>query len=318
MIVECPSCATRYKLDPGRLSGAGARLKCARCGNVFPPPTPRKSGVGTPARKTTTAQEESLELPFDGTVWRGDEDEQPVPESAQHEPDDGFVLGAETPTTPVFETSADDSDSFAEDEPEPEPHDLAASLPTYRVRRKRSPESERGKLGTLLVFMLLVLGGYGILTLSLFSRPERTDRWFGEVPLIKAAVRDYALSRSVLLDNVSGSYQQIRDGKEVFVVAGQALNASREPLGAVQVAGSLYGVDGKLLAEKTIYCGNVISTRVLKGLSRREVSILQELNPPRQFALDSGEASTFVIVFMDPPQGVAEFSARISAARRQA
>jgi hypothetical protein len=284
----------------------------------------RKGVAGAAAKKGTARQEESLELPFEGTVWKGDEDE-PAPESPDPEFDDGFVLGAEAspepvaaPAPAVFETSADDPDSFPEDEPQPDDEEIAPPSSRYRGRARVHPDSERGKLGSLLVFMMLVLGAYGILTQSLFSRPEMADRWFGEVPLINVSVRDYALARNVLLDNVSGSYQQIRDGKEVFVVAGQALNASREPLRAVQVTGFLHGADGGLLAEKTIYCGNVISTRVLKGLSRREVSILQELNPPRQFALGSGEASTFVIVFMDPPKDIAEFSARITAARRQA
>lgn len=35
MIVACPSCATRFRLDPLALKPAGRRLKCGRCGHVW-------------------------------------------------------------------------------------------------------------------------------------------------------------------------------------------------------------------------------------------------------------------------------------------
>ena len=35
MIISCPSCETRYALDPKNLGAAGRRVKCARCGHVW-------------------------------------------------------------------------------------------------------------------------------------------------------------------------------------------------------------------------------------------------------------------------------------------
>ena len=57
--------------------------------------------------------------------------------------------------------------------------------------------------------------------------------------------------------------------------------------------------------------------KVLKDLTPRELSILQKLSPPKRFMIEPGESSTFVIVFMDPPNNAVEFSAQVIAAHRQ-
>lgn len=35
MIVTCPSCSTRFRVDPARVGSAGRRLKCGRCAHVW-------------------------------------------------------------------------------------------------------------------------------------------------------------------------------------------------------------------------------------------------------------------------------------------
>lgn len=42
MIVQCPQCSSRYRLDENRLSGKGGSVRCSKCQKVFPvlPPSP--------------------------------------------------------------------------------------------------------------------------------------------------------------------------------------------------------------------------------------------------------------------------------------
>ncbi len=42
MILQCPRCQTKYNLDETRLNPAGSKVRCTRCGNIFPayPPPP--------------------------------------------------------------------------------------------------------------------------------------------------------------------------------------------------------------------------------------------------------------------------------------
>ncbi|MFT5582952.1 MAG: putative Zn finger-like uncharacterized protein [Cognaticolwellia sp.] len=58
MIVTCPECAARYKLDSSRVSARGARITCPRCKHVFVVyPSQRDSGSTT--LRPTGFQEES-------------------------------------------------------------------------------------------------------------------------------------------------------------------------------------------------------------------------------------------------------------------
>lgn len=60
MIVTCPSCSTRYLVDPAAIGQDGRRVKCARCGHLWresavepvaapPPPEPQPVLVGPAA-----------------------------------------------------------------------------------------------------------------------------------------------------------------------------------------------------------------------------------------------------------------------------
>jgi hypothetical protein len=170
----------------------------------------------------------------------------------------------------------------------------------------------------ILIFLAIVLAGYALLTRALFASPILCDKLVGRLPLIGHLGDDRLLTRKVALSDVVGSYQRIKDGKEVFVITGKALNTAPVALRSVQIAGRLYDAGGQALDEKVIYCGNVISAKVLKDLTPRELSILQKLSPPKRFTIEPGESSTFVIVFMDPPRAAVEFSTQVAAAQHQA
>ena len=152
----------------------------------------------------------------------------------------------------------------------------------------------------------------------MLANPPLTDRLVGQLPIVGTLGDERLLVRKIALSEVTGAYQRIRDGKTVFVISGRAVNTATVPLHGVQIAGKLIGSDGGLLDQKVISCGNVISAKVLKDLTPQEVSILQKLNPPQHFTIGPGESSTFVIVFMDPPDAAAEFVTQAVAARRQA
>lgn len=64
MIVTCPSCSTRYLVDPAAIGQGGRRVKCARCGHLWresavepvvapPPPEPQPVLVGPAAWAAT-------------------------------------------------------------------------------------------------------------------------------------------------------------------------------------------------------------------------------------------------------------------------
>jgi predicted Zn finger-like uncharacterized protein len=329
VIVQCPYCATSYQLDPARLTGKNPMLKCSRCRHVFAAPASKKKGGASPSlQRVARAADESLELPFDEPTWKDEAEPSPSADLKISEPEEGFTLGVDEkpdelslPETPAEEAAAvatsvapareqeEESEREEEAEVEPEVEKAAQHEPRRRATSTVTP---------ILIFLALVVAAYALLTRALFASPRLCDKLVGRLPLIGRLGDERLLTRKVALSEVAGSYQRIKDGKEVFVITGKALNTAPVALRSVQVAGRLYDAGGQALDEKVIYCGNAISAKVLKDLTPPELSILQKLSPPKRFMIEPGESSTFVIVFMDPPRAAAEFSAQVVAAQHQA
>ncbi len=338
MIIQCPYCATSYELDPARLAGKNPMLKCSRCRHVFAAPSAKKRAARVPAatEKPTPDPEPNLTLPFEEPRWKPEAE--PAPSDLKiTEPEDDFTLGVDgepdalaIPEEPVEEAPAlniehrvgDTRDEEAEEEitedDAPEVEAVEEEEVVRRPVRKARQRQQSGTIVPVLVFLALVTTAYAAVARALFASPALCDRMVGRIPLIGRLGDDRLLTRKVALSDVVGSYQRIKDGKDVFVITGKALNTAPVALHSIQISGKLYGGGGQALDEKVIYCGNVISAKVLKDLTPRELSILQKLSPPKRFMIEPGESSTFVIVFMDPPRDTAEFSAQVVAAQHQA
>lgn len=73
MIVSCPACSARYRIDPDKIKGRGAKITCPRCSHKFvvykegPPPS-------APKPKKVTGTEDAAILDQDfrkvGVTWR--------------------------------------------------------------------------------------------------------------------------------------------------------------------------------------------------------------------------------------------------------
>lgn len=330
MIVQCPYCSTSYEIDPARFTGKSPMLKCSRCQRTFPAPTSKKRPAPAPpvAEEATPAADKNLTLPFDEPAWK-EQTAAPSGELTVSEPDEKYTLGMEEKSeefslpddvpeeadTPMVTRT--DPPRIDEDEEEEQEQDEVERAPRRRTAAREPRRRESSTITPIFIFLGIVVASYGLLARALFASPVLCDRLIGRLPIIGHLGDDRLLRRKVALSDVVGNYQRIKDGKDVFVITGKALNTAPVALHSVQIAGKLYGRDGRALDEKTIYCGNVISAKVLKDLTPRELSILQKLSPPKRFMIEPGESSTFVIVFMDPPREPAEFSAQVVAAQHQ-
>jgi predicted Zn finger-like uncharacterized protein len=323
MIVQCPYCATRYQVDEKRFNAPNPMLKCSRCRHVFPAPGSKKPNTSTKPKKTAPAEDESLTLPFENASWKDDDGE---PAAEDGDPQEGFVLGteskveAEEDVDPAIEEPTAPEMLVEEDqEDEEEPPDLTfGDDEESEPERRRPVDTERNAVRAVLVFLLLMIAGYGILTRALFASPVLADRLLGPLPVIGTLASDRFLARDVTLVGVQGSFQKIKEGKEVFVITGEVVSAAPITLGTIEIRGQLLDSGGKVLAEKTIYCGNVVSAKLLNDLSPRQVSVLQKMAPPKQFSVKPGASAGFVVVFMDPPKGAAELTAQVVGAQPQA
>ena len=348
MIVECPRCNARYRVDDDVASDEPT-FKCSRCSHFFgqeavavvraakqakgveadeppvvgddsepaavetPPPDPTSPAFApeppvepalpprrTPAR-SNRADPESLSLPF-STRSR---DESPADE---------------------IEATADDDPEFAldvEDEPSDD-YALGAADPASDARprflrdsEEYAPQRSRDRVGRpYLIFIGVLLLVFGNLALYLRNHPDTAERFLASVPFAgRLLVENRLLQSRVYLRDIEGVYQQIKDGRTVFIVTGRAINTAEAPLKGVEIESALYDATGSPLVAKSIFCGNAMSLKIVKDLSSKEISILQRLQPPQRFEIAPGEAAGFSVVFLDPPNGFKEFSARVTAAQ---
>jgi predicted Zn finger-like uncharacterized protein len=97
---------------------------------------------------------------------------------------------------------------------------------------------------------------------------------------------------------------------ELLVIQGEAVNTSGKPLSALKVRGMIYGSDGAVLAERTVFCGSALTRDELENLPYS--SLEKAMN--KQFGdnlanleVASGKAVPFVLVFRDVPKGARDF-----------
>jgi hypothetical protein len=101
---------------------------------------------------------------------------------------------------------------------------------------------------------------------------------------------------------------------EIFVVTGEVFNNAKVPKNALQVKGLVYGPNGKVLVERTVKCGTILSNEQLAVFSKGAVE--KSLNPPAGGSyggqvLQPGKGIPFMIVFSNVPQGAVEYGVEV-------
>jgi len=314
VIIECPSCMTRFRLDESRLSDQRPLLKCSRCQHVFalpgapagdsarPREKPRRPVERKPTRQSRPAKQddaENLSFTF------GDEEEE-----WKAEPSDEEAL---------------DEERFSLDSPGPD-EDALLETPTREAAPLAEPEESEEEtadaagggisLRPVFVFLFLVVTAYAVLAGTLYANPDFTDQIVRGVPVVGTSP-GRLLNRKILLMDVVGSYERTRAGKEIFIVTGYTVNHAEFSLSSVQVDVQLRDSEGNVLQDRIVFCGSTVPRKLLRDLTVAEVSVLGRLKPPRTFLIRPGDRSPFMAVFADPPPAVTELSAQILAAQRQ-
>lgn len=364
--IRCPRCGASYRLKPGYLPTHPVRFRCPRCQGTFLY-TPQKEKQNLVSGETEESQNEDESiLPFSeageppvsepgaapaaaATESRGEgkrnksgernlgrhhvkvtgnisEQLHAGKEWKGHDfyiPEEDFEVG--DPSTGDTETGPYESD-----------RERGEFGKSSRRRRKvpeayhSSAKTDRGQFRTLVFLVCAVVAFYAVLTGSFYARPDRAQALVASIPLIGQGVGEERLwARRVRLQEVQGTIQQTRDGRPALVITGQVVNTATRPLQAVQLWAEVLQQDGRVLAQRTVFVGNMVSARVLRDLTPQEISILQQLSPPRQFVIAPGEAAPFAIVFTLEPDKhgegrtadqwkfPSEFRVKVLAARRQ-
>ncbi len=341
MIVECPHCHTRFRLDEQRLTEPRAQLRCARCQHVFAapparpapaPPAPTQRQRATPPPRAVPPVEESLSFSF------GDEDEEwRAGDSlgASGVPEEQFSLGVGTkgqppapprraPRPPAVEDDlflrADDDEAPTVAPPEDETVDVDDIDEDVAgdVEDEEMAESGGGSISLrpVFVFLLLVVAAYAVLARTLYANPEWAQQITHDLPVLGNDVRDRTLNRSVALIGIQGQYERSKDGALVFLVSGMAHNQSAVSLDKVQIIARLFDAQSRQIDEQMVYCGNSVRRELLRDLSTPQIAVLKGLKPPQRLGVQPGEKCPFVTIFTDVPPAVASVTTEVATAQR--
>lgn len=166
-----------------------------------------------------------------------------------------------------------------------------------------------------LGLFLLVAAGFAAAKLAIHNNPAGALELLNRLPVVGSRfVSPVMPARMVALRDVHAQYRRGRDGRPALVIEGQAENVSSTPLHTVGIAARLWTSGGATVARRQVYCGNRLATPAVAQMTTHEIEFFQAQKPPRGFALDSAAACPFVIVFIDPPGGLAHFDIAVTQA----
>ncbi|HYV56252.1 MAG TPA: hypothetical protein VE911_01850 [Candidatus Nitrosopolaris sp.] len=284
MTVRCPRCSTLYR-RPTRIPGSATpTFRCARCRHVF--------GAGPVEEDVAAGPEPSLD------------------------DDDAFVFDAEEPAVDQEDTS----EEMADAEPAPRgarPERRPDAPPTDEVElpaREATAGNPRSTTRFALRALLTVFAGYAILSIYIYTHADAARELLASLPVLGARMIETRLNpASIQLTNVHGQYQRVKGDQLVFVIVGTATNNSPVPARAIQVEGRIIGAREE---RQVVFCG--AAPRDVQELSLREIALLQTLEPPKDWALQPGEQTNFLIAFASPPTDLREFAAEVVAVQAPA
>lgn len=327
MIIECPYCTTRFRLDERSLGASRpTTLRCSQCRRTFAPP-PRadpdaddddlsfeydddSESVADAEDTDTTEDEVSLEPPR----GRSRAEQLILPSSrrsprddSQHslfgddDEDDDYSIGDSAARDAQFEQDfigGDEDDEYFDD--------------------GESDVSQPVQIRPLLVFVALVVVGYAALTWTLRTNPDWARNLMQQMPVLGSEVDANRLGRAVVLEDLRGRYERTKEGKLIFVVTGNARNDHDEPLRGIRVELQLVDVNGSPVAKQATTCGNAMRPDLVRDLTEEQVAILRGwgTKPPVDTNVNPGASCPIVSIFLDVPANVAEFSGEVVQARR--
>jgi predicted Zn finger-like uncharacterized protein len=333
MLIQCPKCRTTYKISDELLKGSAPSFRCSRCKHTFEPDaqsTPEATAEGDSAAAGSDRDEE-LRLPLEPKPERAGNEPVEPPRRVQDAPsredsedqwsmsdperDDQnrFVMPDEAPVIESGKAldAAPDFPAYdrffppAKDESD-DPNNILA-ISSYR-------EQKASVLPFITLFGLLVLG-FTLISVISYARPQASEDVIKNIPLLGASVlKNHYLKEGILIKSLRSGYQTIQGNREVFLISGIALNQNPVVVREIQLSAIAYNDGGKELEKQTIWVGNTISPKIIRGMTTEDIPHLQDLKPLKSFEIPPGDSIPFTIVFLKSAKNAKAFSCEVITA----
>jgi len=174
---------------------------------------------------------------------------------------------------------------------------------------------EHGRMrssGFFLGLFVLIVIGFGIFTFLLGVSPSLSRELLTQLPVIGGQFTSApARQNAVSLADVHAEYRVLDGHRRALIVSGRAENRGAEPLHTIEVGVSLVDNQQHPMVSQSVFCGDLVSPKIVSQMTPHELQFFQKLAPPKNFALKSGDSSPFFVMFIDPPPKAANFQVSV-------
>lgn len=342
MLVRCPKCQTTYKVSDNLLKGAAPAFRCSRCKHTFEldshttPDAAKETEIPAETASTETRKGQELSLPFEPKldVAPPDPDEVTATEaSAAHsdnsasriEPEEQWSLSDrarkdehqfELPegVRPIESRQAAEApQDFPTDDPFfPKAGSIDDADDANNILAISSYREQKASVLPFVTLFVLLIMGFTFMSVISYAKPQASEAMIRQIPLVGSSVfRNDNLKRGILIQSLRSGYQSIQGNREVFLISGVALNQNPEVVREIQLSAIAYNADGKELERQTIWVGNTISAKIIRGMTTEDIPHLQNLKPLKSFEIPPGDSIPFTIVFLKSAKTATEFSCEV-------
>jgi hypothetical protein len=208
----------------------------------------------------------------------------------------------------------------------PQLQGLAEDLP--RLDIQRGPRRSEGVTPSPIVardrrrsplFWIVLLAALGTLAFTgynVYKHPEKAFS-FLDPAKIRTLWRTHKMEAQLGKEDLQGYYKEFPAGRRYFVIKGKVVNRSSGPQSLIRVQGNLFGPDGRTVASRAVYCGNVLTEKELKALSTETIESRLQNKVGEGFSnmdIAPGGRVPFMVVFPSPPKDVDTFNVTVTAA----
>ncbi len=349
MLIQCPKCRTTYKISDEVLTGTAAVFRCSRCKHTFEleaneaTETSIESLPAGESQSATALANQELNLPFTPKVEtaraEGEKKESvdfPAREKHTGEPklnnSDRWSLRADDREVEHPFTISDTHHSNADESVRHGPKDFSLSDPRAPLANEHDNKESFNNILTIspyldqrasilpfvTLFALLVIA-FSLIAVITHAHPRAAEEVVKKIPVIGSSVlKNNHLKEGILIESLRAGYQTIQGNREIFLISGIALNQNPVVVREIQLIGRIYNQEGKELERQTIWVGNTISPKIIRGMTTEDIPHLQNLKPLKSFEIPSGDSIPFTIAFLKSTKNAKDFTCEVMAAEGEA
>lgn len=281
MIVQCPNCDTKYRLDETLLGKDGEQVRCTRCSHVFRvnPPRPIDDEIDV-------VQDEDFDWLKDMDVAGGAEkieDEVPAPAK-------DFGPGYEIKDGTI-----------------------AVEIQSTEPKRIRA-------VTWVIIAIALVSLIFGVV-LYYPKLQDTVRPWIGSEAPEEVRQEQHLGEEQISqisLQNVRQYFVSNEKIGQLFVIEGKAHNAFSSPMELIKIEASLFDAQGKVVERRELLAGNTVSLFQLQILSEEELQAALQAKVgilSNNTNLRPGMDVPFMVVFPNPPESVQEYGLKVIEAQ---